>query len=91
MAELVETLIFEHDGTNVPVEILETRRGSRFVAVDYHCWNKLTGNYSIEQHDAISCRLHRWFEYEGISVDKWHPTNIDNKNAPIYWLLDDSD
>jgi len=90
MAELLETLIFEHDGTSVPVEILETKKGDRFVAVDYHSWNKLTENYSIEQQDDIYHRLHRWFEYEGISVDKWHPTNIDNRSAPIYWL-DDSD
>jgi len=42
MAILIETLIFEHDGTNVPVEILETKKGSRFVAVDHYSWNKLT-------------------------------------------------
>jgi hypothetical protein len=88
MATLIETLIFEHNGTNVPVEILETKKGDRFVAVDCYCWNKLTENYSIEQQDDIYHRLHRWFIEFNIFVDKWHPTNIDNKNAPIYWLDD---
>ena len=89
MATLIKTLVFEHDGTNVPVEILETKRGDQFVAVDHYSWNKLTSNYTIEQHDAIFYGLHMWFVECNIYVDKWHPTQIDNKNAPIYWLNDD--
>jgi hypothetical protein len=86
MATLIETLIFEHDGTNIPVELLETKKGSRFVAVDYHSWNKLTEHYNIEQQDSIFCQLHRWFVECSIFVDRWHSTNIENRNAPIYWL-----
>ena len=87
--EMTET--FEYKGISIPVELMETRRGNKYVAVDYKAWNSVTINYTDEQWDEISTALHEWFVQNDIFVDRWHSIQINNKNAPIYWLLDDSD
>ena len=84
-------LTFEYKDISIPVEISETERGNKYVAVDYKTWNSVTAEYTVEQYAEIKEALDKWFEYEQIFVDRYHKDNLRNQNAPIYWLLDDND
>ena len=84
-------LTFEYKDISIPVEILETSKGNKYVAVDYKTWNSVTAEYTVEQYAEIKEALDKWFEYEQIFVDRYHKDNLRNQNAPIYWLLDDND
>jgi hypothetical protein len=84
-------LTFEYKNIKFPVEISETERGNKYVAVDYKVWNRVTANYTVEQHAEIKEALDKWFEYEQIFVDRYHKDGLKNQYAPIYWLLNDND
>jgi hypothetical protein len=86
MDTLIQELMFVYNDISIPVEILETKRGNKYVAADYKTWNSVTKKYTMEQHGKIKDSLDKWFEYEGIFVDRYHKDGLRNQNAPIYWL-----